>query len=362
MFVFRIVAFCLMLALMPAISLAATIFVIEPETAARSARIAIEGELKPGDETIFSNVAIQLNKAIVLFSVENGDLPTMLKIGQTIQLKHFETLVVEDSDCAAVCALGWLSGAKNYFQRGALINFGGATSGDGTRPLVESYLEKLAIPAAVSQYIMQSDPVTENWLTAEAALLKGFEISVLEEALIAEPEPEVEPAVAVEVPPPPPKPAPQPLPRKNFQTVAGLDLFGYDLPGMPMRESTWESCSIACSAARSCKAFTYNNKSRTCFLKSHADFAVHYEPASSGVIASLVRGIKQSSINIIQKTDIVGGDYNSVDNVNMETCLRTCDADSACAGFSFIAKKRQCWLKSGISETIAKPGVVSGVK
>ncbi len=345
---------------------AATVVVMEPETTSRAARILIEGEIETGDEILFSNLALQTSKALVMFAVEGGDLPTLLRIGDTIQLKKFETVVPENVSCPAICALGWLSGAKHYLQNGALISFNGSTATEGSGPLVETYLAKLAISASVGTYITQAASAEEPWLTAEEALLQGFSVTVLDEQLLLEPdisiveeEPEPPPQPVAQ---PKPKPVLQPSPQKRFQTVAGLDLFGYDLPGMPLREATWESCSIECSIRKNCKAFTYNNKSRTCFLKSHADFAVHYEPASSGVIPILVRGIRQTSIQMLQRVDVVGNDYRNTEGGSLEDCLRSCDSDTSCAGFSYIPKKKQCWMKSAVGETVAKQGVVSGVK
>ncbi len=364
--VFQLMLGCLLL-LLPGQSIhAATMVVMESESTSRAARILIEGEIEAGDEILFSNLALQISKAVVLFAVEGGDLSAMLRIGNTIHLKKFETIVAESANCPAICALGWLSGAKHFLQTGALISFYGSTATEDSGTLVETYLAKLSLSPSVITYITQTASSEEPWLTAEQALLRGFSIDVMDEKLLLEPdisnveeESTSEPQPAAQ---PKPKPMPQPILKKRFRTVAGLDLFGYDLPGMPLREATWESCSIDCSTRKNCKAFTYNSKSRTCFLKSHADFAVHYEPASSGVIPTLVSGIRQSGIQVLQRIDIVGNDYRNNQGGTLEDCLRSCDSDTSCTGFSYVPKKKQCWMKNAVGETVAKQGVVSGVK
>src|SRR5690242_16791453 len=62
---------------------------------------------------------------------------------------------------------------------------------------------------------------------------------------------------------------------------------GTDLPGFDysvIKDTTVDACSQACSDDRICRAFTFNEKAKWCFLKGDAGPETAFEGATSGKI------------------------------------------------------------------------------
>lgn len=354
---FRLAAgFCIGLSLLQSPGRAATIAVVEPESDGKAALINVEGDFNLGDDKTFTKLALQFDTAVILFSSNGGNLSAGLAIGKAIRLRQYSTIVMPGTICASACALAWLGGVKRYMPDGAQIGFHAAYNDDNgqlqesgiANALVGSYLNQIGLPENAVAYITHAAPQSIQWLTPNDARQNGIYL----ETVAAMP-----PIAASETPVTTPLP-----PTNDIKVAAGIDLFGNDLAGMPLRKLGWNGCVAACAAHSSCKAFTYNSKSDTCFLKSNADLAVHYEPATSGYLDALASQIRDSQLRILQRTDVVGGDYAHFNGGTMETCVRRCDEDPKCRAFTFIAKKTQCWLKSQAGSTIPKLGVVSGLR
>lgn len=54
--------------------------------------------------------------------------------------------------------------------------------------------------------------------------------------------------------------------------------------------SSFESCAAGCLNESNCKAFTYKDKFKTCYLHGAADAPVRYPGAVSGIVSSRVGG------------------------------------------------------------------------
>lgn len=334
---------------------AATVTIIKPETLNNAAVVLVEGDFELGDDKSFTKIALQIDHAIVVFSSDGGNLSAGLGIGKAIRLRQYDSFVMRNSTCASACAIAWLGGIHRYMQDNARIGFHAAYSDNNgqlqesgiANALVGSYLNQLGLPENAIGYITHAAPQSMQWLNESEARTNGIEVQPApsdqtDETNIAQPT--------------------QNDNTQDYRVAAGIDLFGFDLPNMPLHNMTWANCSESCSANKKCQAFTVNQKSNTCFLKENADLAVLYAPATSGYKAELTQGIKQSSLNILQRTDVVGGDFRSLGNSSMENCLRICDADNVCRAFSFTPKTRVCWLKSAANSITRRKGVVSGVK
>jgi hypothetical protein len=74
--------------------------------------IFISGNLTIGDERRFIDVALNSEKAIVLFESPGGSLLAGIEIGKAIHLKGFATFVPNAVQCASACALAWLGGGS----------------------------------------------------------------------------------------------------------------------------------------------------------------------------------------------------------------------------------------------------------
>lgn len=64
----------------------------------------------------------------------------------------------------------------------------------------------------------------------------------------------------------------------------------------------------------------------------------------------------------LSNKDITGGDYTYIENTDYFSCFIGCIGDQRCIAFSFIPRKKQCWLKDHMGTPRAKKGVELGVK
>ncbi len=330
---------------------AAEIKIIENGDAQRPAIISIEGPLLLNDDRAFAQVALTVESAIVIMSSDGGNLRAGIQIGKAIRLKEFDTLVMKNFPCASACALAWLGGGRRLMEPGSQVGFHAAYREEGGKieesgvgnALAGSYLNQLGLPERAIAYITSTAPQSIQWLTVEDARNNGVDVISFEVNSSNGKSATIQPS-------------------KVYKISEGMDLFGLDLPNMPLRDMAMDTCQSACSSNSACKAFTFNRKSSTCFLKSGATFSVGYEFAVAGYPSDLIGKINHSAISIHQRTDVVGSDYQHNDGVSLERCIRDCDENTRCRAFTYIAKKQQCWLKSALGTLKSKKGVVSGLK
>lgn len=332
-------------------SLAANITVAREGSATKAAIIFIEGGFIDGDDKTFAQIALTIETAVVVMSSDGGNLRAGIQIGKAIRLKQFDTLVLANYSCASACALAWLGGTRRMMEPGSQIGFHAAyreqngkleESGVGNA-LAGSYLNQLGLPERAVTYITSTAPESIQWLTLDDARNTGIDVIPFNSGDVAT--------------------KPETLQSSRDYTVSdGTDLFGLDLPNMPIKNMAMNRCQKACDDTAQCQAFTFNRKSSTCFLKSGATLSVGYEYAVAGYLPSITDKIKRSEIRIRQRTDVVGSDYRHDDGISLEQCIRECDESLLCRAFTFIAKRRQCWLKSAQGTQVHKRGVISGLK
>lgn len=146
---------------------------------------------------------------------------------------------------------------------------------------------------------------------------------------------------------------------RTFSVLDGYDVVGFDyatLKGVSRRE-----CERACNDDLKCEATTYNKKERFCFLKDDAKLLVQNADAFASVADSVKADTIISSFVIGASRDIPGGDYKQV-KTDFVGCYVACEIDQQCRAFSFVRKKRACWLKSSVGTVVSKSGVDSGIK
>jgi hypothetical protein len=110
-----------------------------------------------------------------------------------------------------------------------------------------------------------------------------------------------------------------------------------------------------------CKAITYNKREHFCFLKSDAKLVVQNADAYGMIADELNDGVKFSSFVIGSGIDMPGNDYRRI-RADFLTCYLECEIDSLCRAFSYVRKKRDCWMKDTVGQVSRKSGVDSGIK
>lgn len=145
-----------------------------------------------------------------------------------------------------------------------------------------------------------------------------------------------------------------------FQSINNYDVIGFDYRSV--KNVSEYQCRAACDGDRYCKATTYNKKARYCFLKTGAALIVRNYDASASIAGELSSQVMMSTFTIVSGRDSVGGDYARMRNTTFVACYAACEQDSQCKAFSYVRRKKQCWLKSALGQTLREPGVELGVR
>jgi serine protease Do len=142
----------------------------------------------------------------------------------------------------------------------------------------------------------------------------------------------------------------------------GVDLFGFDLWDKPIAVTSAADCEVRCQQESSCRAYTFNKRKSVCFLKTNAEVMYRNQQALSGYQGALENSLKQSPFIIEESADYAGGDFQELSKATFADCLQACESHPGCMAFSYVSRRKQCWLKSQAGTSIAKKGVTSGIK
>nr|WP_297322688.1 PAN domain-containing protein [uncultured Bartonella sp.] len=111
-----------------------------------------------------------------------------------------------------------------------------------------------------------------------------------------------------------------------------------------------------------CQAFTYNKRWRICLLKDDVVALIRNRDADSGYRSERKKEVRITDFTAFSNMDLAGGDYKQIDDTNYFACFMGCIGDQRCKAFSYITKKKQCWLKNKIGNPRPNKGVELGMK
>jgi len=232
-------------------------------------QVTIRGELDLGDALTFLRKTGEMKDAVVVLQSPGGNTAAGISIGRAIRQKGFLTLVPSSASCASACALAWLGGARRFMGEGAQVGFHAAytlsggrarRSASGNAALVK-YVNGLDLPPQAIAYITSAPPERMYWLTLPAARAVGIEAGPYAASGIANAREQ-----ARHVP---------------MTIQAATDYPGNDIGRL--KQTTLDACLVACSAARSCKAFTFVPYRRECWLKNEIGSAEPRDGLVSGI-------------------------------------------------------------------------------
>jgi PAN domain len=141
--------------------------------------------------------------------------------------------------------------------------------------------------------------------------------------------------------PPPVQQTPPPV--QTFARMAesqGFDVFGHDIGSV--KGLDFSGCSAACAANPQCAAAAYRPDLRRCYLKSTATLVVLNGKVDIAMKADIRDRVRFSDFEMLPQS------------------LEMCENTSGCNAFSYVTSNRACWLKSGVSNLVGNPPVVSG--
>lgn len=355
--------------------------------------VIVDGDFLEGDEKKFTQVALANDMAIIVLNSYGGSTLAGIEIGKVIRLKGYWTYVPAEAVCASACSYAWLGGIQRYLEPGGKIGFHASyvqenginkESGVGNA-IVGAYLNSLGLSQYAIAYISTAPPESMTWMTIEDAQSVGIEFKVVDangetdkarneqmasskdDTIVVAPLDPPSGQTQQTVPQPPVAVPPQPQSpigssERAMTHINGADIFGHDLPGMPLKNVTKYQCEEACVADARCRAFTFNKRHDVCFLKSSGERVFRNPNAEAGYMRDLQSSLRRSSMTIMERTDFPGNDYDELRDVGFGECSDVCEEDDRCRAFTYMAKRKRCWLKDDLSDPETSKLTISGVK
>jgi len=254
------------------------------------------------------------------------------------------------------------SGGPVVDRRGALVGVTTATlkteAGGGVLPQNVNF----ALRATLLQTFLESRGIEFDFAPAGASEMQTADLAEkLQPAVIqllcygSAPEPVSTDTAAITS-----VPAPEPYrPTRPFSSLDNHDVVGFDYA--TLQNVSQAQCTQACSDDAQCNAVTYNKKERFCFLKNDAKILVQNTDAFAMVVDPRSSQVSFSTFTIGSGKDVPGGDYKRLRS-DFIGCYLQCEVDNLCRAFSYVRKKRECWLKDRVGVVSSKAGVDSGIK
>ena len=329
---------------------------------------------------------------VITFRSGGGNVDAAIRIGRAIRALGLTTLQIRSSECASACALAFLGGAQRFAEAGSIGVHRSSFSGDlggGTEQAVSaiqsltahiiSYMIEMGVDPGLLELSLATDSSDMRYLTStEMRQYRVTSIGPDTGSAVSQ-----RPAQVATVDPP--KVAPVDVGRAvdnsttrpdRLALYEKLDFVGRDISNIAVSDAS--RCAAACLGNGLCKAFTFNSKTRpgrgpNCFLKESQGQLDGNSSAVSGMFLrqfdpdaqTLMFGAIDPETNLYKDVDVPGFDLFRRPDANASTpfsCRLACVNDRRCAAFTFISKKKECWLKSGIGKARTLKGAITGAK
>ncbi|TGQ04883.1 MULTISPECIES: PAN domain-containing protein [unclassified Mesorhizobium] len=148
---------------------------------------------------------------------------------------------------------------------------------------------------------------------------------------------------------------------KKLIAQDGWDAMGFDLPGMPLMNLSFDQCQTRCEGDDQCQAITYDKKHSACFLKGDASILVRAPDAAMAAKPAVASKVQYSSLVFYKNTVVVGDSYSNEPS-NYASCVTACAVDQKCMGFNFDSPNNMCSMLDQVSSLSVFKGVASGTK
>lgn len=318
------------------------------------AAILVRGEIAFDDADTFRVVVAGVTQAIVVLESPGGSLFGGIELGKAIRLRGFPTLVLSQSACASSCALAWLAGVPRVMAEDAFVGFHAAFLMDASgakrevgsgNALVGAYLTNLGLREEAVFALTSAPPDGITRFDRDFSQRYGIPVDIVDATTGA--------------------PA-QPAPPDAFEgeILADTDIPGADLGRID--RTTFDACRAACGAEPSCRAVTYNERFRVCFLKRAAGARVPYRGARSWVVVGSASPTASSGPDeaaaSLAGVDLPGEDLQQHDKVSFSACRTQCVRTSACRALTYNTRFSACFLKRAVPDAVRHPDALSWIR
>lgn len=357
----------------------------------------IRGEFVFGDDVqALMDEARDFQPSLVSFHSGGGNVDAAMRFGRAIRTLGLSTVQIRSAECASACALTFLGGAQRFAEAGSIgvhrASFSGAL-GAGSQDAVSAVQ---ALTAAIISYMIEmgADPgLLQLSLSTDSSDMRYLTSTEMRQYRVTTWGPQSGPAsdVLTGGSGVPATATEQPAvtasaPSRALDAVAdapsrmavyaGLDFVGRDIASIATGDAAL--CAAECRGMRACRAFTFNAKTRpgrgpNCFLKESQGQLDGNSVATSGLLLNqgdpdpqtMRFGAIDPQTNLYKDVDVPGFDLLRRPEPNSQTqfaCRLACVNDGRCAAFTFVSKKKECWLKSAIGHSRTLAGAVTGYK
>ncbi|MBB3937854.1 PAN domain-containing protein [Aureimonas phyllosphaerae] len=373
--------------------------------------LVVHGEFRRDDnERALVTKAIETDAKVVIFDSPGGNAYAAMRFGRAIRAAGLNTLQARPLECASACSMAFMGGVMRVAESGSIgvhrAAFGQDAEMDsstavaaiqaGTADLI-AYLVEMGVDPRLMQLALSVDSTDMRYLTTAEmselrvtsngdasgnALPSSNGLASLPGSNFGSDQPggsENEVAAGEQLaalPHTPPLSTPQINKPNRLALYRGLDFVGRDIQSLSLADAP--ACASACLGTDQCRAFTFNTatspaRGPNCFLKSSQGELDGNFVAISGMLLGRMEpdavamsfGVIDPARNLYQDADATGGDLSRTPLPSIHTpfeCRLACVQNGACAGFSFVAAKKQCWLKGEIGQLRKRPGIVTGLK
>ncbi|WP_244489769.1 MULTISPECIES: PAN domain-containing protein [unclassified Rhizobium] len=371
--------------------------------------IVLNGEIDIGSALNFRR-ALQAapNAKLLTLNSPGGTVQMALLVADDVHERGISTYIAKESGCHSACALVFLAGVERQADGALGVHQISSESGDLVSAQLSisdilDVLNRFGTPVEVMTWMFKTPPNDMHIFTADeiasykinrkrqepapTASQAATSIESTPTATTITVTPTVTPTTTATTDQ---KPVVGDQALANLSAIedytrrptrmalyTGLDLFGDDLRAERMVDAA--QCAKTCLAMNGvCKAFTFNTNSKiikgpNCFLKSSEGRADGNAVAISGKFLSSVEPDPQDftistidpTASLFKDVDLPGGDLSSRPaqiGGNAQQCRLTCIDDGRCVAFTYIKRKKECWLKGAIGAPRFGAGMVTGVK
>jgi PAN domain len=368
--------------------------------------ISLDGDIDGGAALNFRRaIAAAPNAKLVVLNSPGGLVQIALLIADDVYERKLATYIPQKAGCYSACAYIFLAGIERQAEGELGVHQISSDSADLVSAQLSisdiiDLLNRFDTPVEVLTAMFKTPPKEMHVFTPDEVARyrinrrQGASTSAVAEHGSVQPSEQSNPTSAVIEPSPAPAASAvadlegtslsklsviEEYTRRptRMAVFTGLDLFGDDITSVRLDDAA--SCARAClTMSGECKAFTFNidpqaMRGPNCFLKSSQGTADGNAVAISGQLLSgadpdpkpFSMGTIDPKSALFDNVDLPGGDLSTRPfgrNVNAQQCRLACVGDNRCVAFTYLKRKKECWLKSAVGTPRYGEGMISGLK
>ena len=151
----------------------------------------------------------------------------------------------------------------------------------------------------------------------------------------------------------------------NYSMFKNKNAPGNDLTGMPLTDSTLESCQTACNDNADCYGYIFDKNVNNCWLKDKNVQSALTNFQGNTTVEQPVCNNVTTKYTLLSDVDYPGNDLSYTANYTADQCKADCDNNNDCEGFAFKTTTNECWLKNrnmDVSNQVSYTGMESYFK